>query len=234
MVAGPIKRYEEFLPKLRSISPEWTVDWHRGITRILVGLVKKLAVADLLSAFTNHLNYADVSRAGRPVLLLWLLAFAIKLYFDFSAYSDIAIGSARLFGIRIPENFDWPYGRPNISEFWRHWHISLTNWLFDYVFAPLCKSGPKRSNPYANLVVTMVVSGIWHGAGVNFVIFGLLHGIMLAGHQMWKRSRPVNAPSPIGQLCCSVATFVAVVMTYPFFAMDLRTALLFFQRLIWS
>src|SRR4029077_17929913 len=129
MVAGPIKRYQDFLPKLRSISAEWVVDAHRGFTRILAGLVKKFALADLLTAYTNHLNVQDIAVAHRAVLPLWLLAYGAKIYTDFSAYSDIAIGSARLFGIRVPENFDWPYFQTNIAGFWRHWHISLSSWL---------------------------------------------------------------------------------------------------------
>ena len=137
MVAGPIKRYQDFLPKLRNISLDWVVDWQRGFTRILAGLVKKFAVADVLTAYTNHLNMADIALANRSVLALWIFAYGIKIYADFSAYSDIAIGSARIFGIKVPENFDWPYLQSNISDFWRHWHISLTTWLVDYVFIPL-------------------------------------------------------------------------------------------------
>ena len=236
MVAGPIKRYQDFVPKLRAVSREWTVDWHRGVTRILVGLAKKFAIADLMSAYTHHLNYVDLSRADRAVLPFWLLAFAIKIYFDFSAYSDIAIGSARLFGIKVPENFDWPYGRTNISEFWRHWHISLTNWLFDYIFASLCGRRAKRPKAYANLLVTMLVSGIWHGAGLNFVVFGLIHGVLLVVHQLWKQMRGVRTapPSIAGQFAGAVFTFTAVTLSFAFFAMDLKTALFFFHRLIWG
>ena len=143
MVAGPIKRYQDFLPKLRAPSREWVTDWQRGATRILVGLVKKFAVADALTAYTDHLNAADISRAHRYVLPIWLLAYGVKIYADFSAYSDIAIGSARLFGIRVTVNFDWPYLRTNVAEFWRHWHMSLTSWLFDFIYIPL--GGSRRT-----------------------------------------------------------------------------------------
>ena len=125
MVAGPIKRYQDFIPCLRNPSTDWAMDWNRGITRILIGLVKKFAVADLLTSLTNHLNRTDIAQAERWALPLWLFAYGWKIYFDFSAYSDIAIGSGRLFGLKIPENFDWPYFRTNITEFWRHWHMSL-------------------------------------------------------------------------------------------------------------
>src|SRR5215831_5707856 len=146
-------------------------------------------VADLMTAFTNHLNRQDIAQAQRWVLPIWLLAYGVKIYFDFSAYSDIAIGSARLFGIKVPENFDWPYVRTDISEFWRHWHMSLYKWLVDYVFIPL--GGSRRSQPrvYLNVLITMFLSGLWHGAGLNFVVWGLWHGMLLAIHRFWKNWR---------------------------------------------
>jgi len=186
MVAGPIKRYQDFRPKLIHPSLAWQEDWQQGITRILAGLAKKFLVADLLTAFTNHLNRADIAQAQRWVLPIWLLAYGMKIYFDFSAYSDIAIGSARLFGIKVPENFDWPYLRANISEFWRHWHMSLYRWLVDYVFIPLGGSRASQPRVYLNMLITMFLSGLWHGAGLNFVVWGLWHGMLLAIHRAWS------------------------------------------------
>jgi len=234
MVAGPIKRYQDFLPKLRNIPADWVLDWQRGITRIFAGLVKKFAVADVLTAYTNHLNIADISRAHRAVLLLWLFAYGIKIYTDFSAYSDIAIGSARLFGIRVPENFDWPYLRTNIADFWRHWHMSLTNWLIDYIYIPLGGSRVRSGRVYANVLVTMLVSGIWHGAGVNFIVWGLTHGIMLAVHRAWRQFFP-NPPEPAplrSRLSGWFLTFVCVNLAWAFFCMDMRTAIFFFRKLL--
>jgi alginate O-acetyltransferase complex protein AlgI len=235
MVAGPIKRYQDFLPKLRGISPAWVIDWQRGVTRILTGLVKKFAVADVLTAYTNHLNSGDIRHAYRPVLLLWLFAYGIKIYADFSAYSDIAIGSARLFGIRVPENFDWPYLRTNITEFWRHWHMSLTSWLIDYIYIPLGGSRRAAGQVYANILVTMLVSGIWHGAGVNFIVWGLLHGVLLVIRRIWRQMRPLaqDARPPVGsQLGSWFLTYVAVNFAWAFFCMDVRTAVYFFHRLL--
>ncbi|HXO44246.1 MAG TPA: MBOAT family O-acyltransferase [Candidatus Cybelea sp.] len=233
MVAGPIKRYQDFLPKLRSISREWVVDWQRGVTRILTGLVKKFAVADVLTAYTSHLNWTDISRAQRGILPLWLFAYGIKIYADFSAYSDIAIGSARLFGIRVPENFDWPYLRTNITDFWRHWHMSLTNWLIDYIYIPLGGSRAPGGQVYANILVTMLVSGIWHGAGIHFIIWGLLHGILLAIRRAWRQIRPMPArPRLWSELGSWLLTYVAVNVAWAFFCMDVHTALFFFRRLL--
>jgi alginate O-acetyltransferase complex protein AlgI len=233
MVAGPIKRYQDFLPKLRDIPGEVAVDVQRGFTRILAGLVKKFAIADLLTAYTNHLNVADISHANRAVLPLWLLAYGIKIYTDFSAYSDIAIGSARLFGIAVPENFDWPYCYTNITDFWRHWHISLSSWLMDYVYIPLGGSRVPIPRIYMNLLVTMFISGLWHGAGLNFIVWGVLHGLMLAVHRWW-RHRPSAVPSVrfYAKTFSWLVTFVCVNLAWAFFCMDIHTALYFFRRLI--
>ncbi|HVV01618.1 MAG TPA: MBOAT family O-acyltransferase, partial [Verrucomicrobiae bacterium] len=243
MVAGPIKRYQDFQPKLRAPSLAWDMDWELGITRILAGLAKKFAIADLLTSLTNHLNYADIARAQRWVLPIWLLAYGMKIYFDFSAYSDIAIGSARLFGIKVPENFDWPYLKTNISEFWRRWHMSLYRWLVDYVFIPL--GGSRRAQPrvYLNLLITMALSGLWHGAGLNFVAWGLWHGLLLAVHRMWSRARKSRAAAGIlppgtpdtsaagdmtvGKFASWALTFVMANLGWAFFCMDLHTALFF-------
>jgi alginate O-acetyltransferase complex protein AlgI len=234
MVAGPIKRYQDFLPKVRNPSQDTLENWRLGCTRILAGLAKKFCVADVMTAFTNHLNKADILAAQRWVLPLWILAYGMKIYFDFSGYSDIAIGSARLFGIRVPENFDWPYFQVNIAEFWRHWHISLTRWLMDYVFIPLGGSRVASYHIWANLMVTMLVSGVWHGAGLNFLVWGAWHGALLVAHRIWTQVRgPAPPDRSFSRLALSWAgTFVWVNLGWAFFSMDLSTALLFFRRLL--
>ncbi|HEY2433892.1 MAG TPA: MBOAT family O-acyltransferase [Vicinamibacterales bacterium] len=237
LVAGPIKRFQYFVTGLRSPSRDWPLDWNRGITRILVGLVKKFGVADVLSSLTVHLNAADIPHASRPVLLLWLLAYAGKIYFDFSAYSDIAIGSGRLFGFAIPENFDWPYFRTNIADFWRNWHRSLTRWLTDYVFIPLGGSRAGRWRVSANVMTTMLVSGLWHGASLNFLVWGAWHGGLLVIHRWWvtrRGSRPAAPPTALGRFSSWAATFAAVTCGWAFFAMDLPTAALYFRQLIFG
>ncbi len=234
MVAGPIKRYQDFLPKIRRPATAKADNWRIGLTRIMTGLVKKLAVADAMTSFTDHLNQTDIHNAARWMLPVWLLAYGIKIYFDFSGYSDIAIGSARLFGIRVPENFDWPYLRPNIASFWRHWHISLSSWLTDYVFIPLGGSRVPQPRLLANLFITMLVSGLWHGAGLNFLIWGAWHGVLLCGHRLWTTWRGTRdkSSSPLGYGVSCATTFAAVNIGWAFFAMDLPTASLFFRRLL--
>jgi alginate O-acetyltransferase complex protein AlgI len=235
MVAGPIKRYQDFLPKIRTISSDWILDTQRGFTRVLAGLSKKFGIADLLTAYTNHLNIADIAQANRGLLILWLFSYGIKIYVDFSAYSDIAIGSARLFGIKVPENFDWPYLQTNIMDFWRHWHISLSSWLMDYVYIPLGGSRVPVPRIYFNLLVTMFISGLWHGAGLNFIVWGLLHGLMLAANRWWRhRSGNETSKSVVSAWASWSLTFVAVNFAWAFFCMDIHTALFYFQRLIWG
>jgi alginate O-acetyltransferase complex protein AlgI len=233
MVAGPIKRYQSFLPTLRQPSLDWAQDWNMGITRILAGLAKKFVLADFLTAFTDHLHTSDIAQAQRWVLPIWLLAYGFKIYFDFSAYSDIAIGSARLFGLKVPENFDWPYVTRNIAEFWKHWHISLNRWLLDYVFIPLGGSRKAPPRVLTNLLLTMLLSGIWHGAGLNFVVWGLWHGLLLASHRVWMMWRGARSapPSALGHTLGCMATFVSVNLGWAFFCMDLPTSMYFFKRL---
>jgi alginate O-acetyltransferase complex protein AlgI len=232
LVAGPIKRFQDFLPKLRAEPTDWQHDWERGLTRILTGLAKKFAIADLMTAWTVHLNRHDIALADRRVLLLWLFAYGIEIYADFSAYSDIAIGSARLFGLRVPENFNWPYGRRNIQTFWRCWHMSLTRWLTDYVFIPL--GGTRVSPPrlYFNIFAVMLLCGLWHGAGWNFLAWGLCHAVLLGGHRLWRRLRGAPSTHPAPVFASRVLTFVAVNAAWAFFCMDLPTATLFYRKLL--
>ena len=234
LVAGPIKRFQDFLVALREPSEDWALDFQRGGTRILAGLVKKFAFADLLASLTDHLHAADIQAAPRPVLALWLFAYGWKIYFDFSAYSDIAIGSGRLFGISIPENFDWPYLRTNVAEFWRHWHMSLYRWLVDYVFIPLGGSRAGRARVLANTVVVMLVSGAWHGAGTNFVAWGAWHGGLLAVHRLWRWGPGAAVAAAGGRVWTMVSwvlTYASVNVGWAFFAMDMKTAGLFLARL---
>ena len=233
MVAGPIKRYQDFLPNLLHPSQDFALDWNRGVTRILIGLLKKFAVADLLTAFTDHLNRADISVAPRWILPIWILSYGIHIYFDFSGYSDIAIGSARLFGIKVKENFNWPYLQTNIAEFWGCWHMTLYRWLIDYIFIPL---GGSRVSPiliYRNILLTMMLSGLWHGAGLHFIAWGLWHGALLCSHRLWRNWRgPQTQPHPfVPQLLSWALTFTLVNLGWAFFCMDIHTALFFFHRL---
>ena len=235
MVAGPIKRFQDFLPCIQNPSKDWALDWNRGITRILCGLVKKFMFADFLTSLTDHLNREDVSVAPRWALLLWLFSYGWKIYFDFSAYSDIAIGSGRLFGIKIPENFNWPYFARNIAEFWKRWHISLYKWLVDYVFIPLGGSRGGQAKTLGNIAIVMLVSGLWHGAAFNFILWGAWHAGLLILHRIWTSSpfaQRVTTYPRVWSWFSWVTTYTLVNLGWAFFVMDSSTALLFFKRLI--
>jgi alginate O-acetyltransferase complex protein AlgI len=223
MVAGPIKRFGEFEPELEHARYDGAL-FARGITRILVGLVKKEVVADTFSLWSDKLNTDALHSASRFTVVCWILAYGMKIYFDFSGYSDIAIGSGYLFGIRIPENFNWPYASASITEFWRRWHISLGRWIFDYVYKPLGGSRRGRLRTVTNLIAAFAISGLWHGAAYNFVAWGLWHGIMMVVHRTWQQwdRRPRGS---IWRVAATSITFASVNIGWAFFCMDTRRAL---------
>jgi alginate O-acetyltransferase complex protein AlgI len=219
MVAGPIKRYQDFGPQLDSARFDAAL-FSRGVTRILTGLAKKHVVADTFGLWSDRLNSSLVHTASPLEILFWVLAYGMKIYFDFSGYSDVAIGSAYLFGIHVPENFDWPYKSANIREFWRRWHISLGRWIFDYVYAPLGGSRLGHARTAVNLLVAFAISGLWHGAAYNFLLWGLWHGVCLVVHQLFMLW-PGRPKGRVWSWFSTVLTFVCVTLGWALFCMDL-------------
>jgi len=163
-------------------------------------------------------RFSDGEAAGvsGPEALLGVYAFAFQIYGDFSGYSDMAIGIAHLFGFKLHANFDLPYLSANIAEFWRRWHISLSSWLRDYLYIPLGGSRHGRLRLYAALMTTMLLGGLWHGASWNFVIWGLLHGGVLAGERLWRDVRPAGWPR-LPHALGIVLTFHIVTLSWIFF-----------------
>jgi alginate O-acetyltransferase complex protein AlgI len=178
MVAGPIKRYEQFVPALHKglLTPPLE-DAATGLSRVAIGMVKKWT-ADNLSGWIDFVEpqYAQSSIGHR---WLFLGALALRIYLDFGGYSDMAIGFARMMGIAVPENFNWPYIARSPMEFWRRWHISLSTWIRDYVYIPLGGNRLGLHRRVANAIAAMALCGLWHGAAWNFVIWGIYHGIGL-------------------------------------------------------
>jgi len=205
LVAGPIVRSGDFLPQVarpRSAGPR---DFEIGGMRIAVGLAKKVVLADTLGIYVDRV-FASPEAVGPLYLLLGVYAYAYQIYLDFSGYSDIAIGLARWFGLRIPENFDHPYLAVSPREFWQRWHISLSTWLRDYLYISLGGNRRGRVATLANLFVTMLLGGLWHGAGWNFVVWGAYHGLLLCGHRVLFGARdPAAARLPV--VLRRVATF---------------------------
>lgn len=253
MVSGPIKRFQPFVKQLRSsitYKPEYITD---GFTRIITGLAKKLLIADIVGAYALPLT--DFSKnPGVNTWVLWagVYAYAIRIYFDFSGYSDIAIGCAKLLGFTIPENFNKPYLKRNIAEFWRNWHMSLTSWLTDYIYMPIGKKlmpiiGKKHPLLLATIcqLATMGVSGIWHGAAWHFLIWGLFHGVGLTIHRIYseyitkiKRKNKVikikssNIYNLLGRSLSTIFTFHFVCIGWVFFVLNLNDAIKVIYRLL--
>lgn len=189
LVAGPIVRPHELLPALRALPPLRRDMVGSGLYRIGLGMAKKILVADVIALGVVDPLFADPERFTGIELLIGLYAYTIQIYCDFSAYTDIAIGSARLLGFELPENFRRPYKAASVAAFWRRWHMTLSSWVRDYVYFPM--GGARTDRPwkvYRNLMLTLLILGIWHGASWNFVLYGLLHGTAVCLNR-WQRKR---------------------------------------------
>lgn len=187
LIAGPIVRAYTFLPQIKEkilIIPE---NIKLGLTIISWGIVKKVVFADNIAIFVNTIFANPQNFSSFPIIMA-AIAFGVQIYCDFSAYTDIAIGSARILGFKLPKNFDKPYFARNPTEFWRKWHISLSSWLRDYLYIPLGGNRKGAVRTYINLMITMLLGGLWHGASWNFVIWGGYHGLILAIHRFFSRT----------------------------------------------
>lgn len=221
-IAGPIKRYPDFVQQMKTDQPLRLAYFDEGIPLIIIGLAKKLLLADNLAVFVQ-MGLADPSSFGAPELWLFAWAFAFQIYFDFSGYTDIARGSAMLFGYHIPINFNMPYIAKNISEFWHRWHISLSTWLRDYLFIPMGGSRGSGWKTNRNLMLTMALGGLWHGASWNFVAWGVFHGALLIVHREFARLKaqiPILktiVDSSFGRIASILLTFQMVCVGWIFF-----------------
>ncbi len=233
LVAGPILRSSQFLPEIQKRIHLNLDNFSYGVQLFLLGLVRKVVIADRLALFVDTVfkNPADYSS-----ITLWLavLAYAIQIYCDFCGYSDMAIGVARILGFDIPRNFDLPYLSRSITEFWRRWHISLSNWLRDYLYIPLGGNRHGKVRQYYNLMIVMLLGGLWHGASWNFVVWGGLHGAALAVHKLYSDVVP-RSKKPTAwfyQLFAGVATFTFVCLTWIFFrSSDFSKSMFMLQKL---
>ncbi len=213
LVAGPIVRYADLAPQLSRIPdrPERAA-WVMGCWFFVLGMAKKVLVADLLASqiVTPLWHQAGALDAGEAWLVV--LAYTLQIYFDFSGYSDMAIGLAFLFGFRFPQNFDAPYQSANIAEFWRRWHMSLSFWLRDYLFIPLGGSRGSRWRTAGNLGIVMLLGGLWHGAALPFVVWGLYHGVLLGGYALLKQRGWVPRARPVAVLCTLLSVMLGWVV----------------------
>ncbi|MDX2475067.1 MAG: MBOAT family O-acyltransferase [Candidatus Krumholzibacteria bacterium] len=224
LIAGPVVQQQEMLPQYRASPSRGRRSEYVavGLSFFLLGLFKKVVLADGVAVYAAPVFEAADGGARITFFEAWggALAYAYQIYFDFSGYSDMAIGLARMFGFRLPVNFNSPYQATGIIDFWRRWHMTLSRFLKAYLYIPL--GGNRRGTPrrYFNLMATMVLGGLWHGAGWNFVIWGALHGGLLVLNTMWQQVRPMIASSPARpweKHLGSATTFVMVVMVWIFF-----------------
>jgi alginate O-acetyltransferase complex protein AlgI len=227
LVAGPIVRAAYFLPQLAAPAREKS-PLPAALLLILGGLFKKVIVANYLATDLVDPVFSAPTSYGGPDLLLAAYGYAVQIYCDFSAYSDMAIGLAALVGFRFPANFMQPYRAQRLREFWRRWHISLSSWLRDYLYKPLGGNRKGRLNTYRNLMITMLLGGIWHGAGWKFVMWGALHGGGLGLERLlepWLGRRPL---SPVGRVVATLVVFHFVCLGWIFFrAEDFEVARLY-------
>lgn len=212
VVAGPIVRASDFLPQVDA-RPHIDNDvGARAIFRILLGMTKKLVIADFLNANLVERVFADPGNHSGLEVSVGIIAYTFQIYYDFSAYSDIAIGTAALFGYVLKENFDKPYLAPNLFEFWRRWHMSLGTWLRDYLYIPLGGNRGSRVRQMWNLLVTMVLGGVWHGADMRFVIWGFGHALgEIVTRVWWWTFGRVKDPTRLRTAFNIALTFIFVV-----------------------
>lgn len=216
LVAGPIERASNMLPQFRQ---HFTFDYDRvvsGLRLVLFGLFKKVVIADRLAVYVNEV-YNNPSEYSGIVMIVATVFFAYQIYCDFSGYSDIAIGTARVLGFDLMQNFNHPYLAHSIRDFWRRWHISLSTWFRDYVYIPLGGNRVSLRRNMLNLFIVFVVSGLWHGASWTFIIWGAIHGAYIVIETYIAQKRPDTSRSLLSYAAGMLLTFVIVNITWIFF-----------------
>jgi alginate O-acetyltransferase complex protein AlgI len=225
ILSGPINRAVEMMPQLKQRVRATALEFESGLAQFGMGVIKKIVISDQIAPHVN-LIFAAPGGYDRLTLLQGLLGYTVQIYCDFSGYSDMAIGCARMMGFRFMENFQMPYSAVNITEFWRRWHISLSTWFRDYLYIPLGGNRKGFARTYVNLILTMLLCGLWHGASWNFVFWGGLHGVALASHRVWKSwalpasLRDLPGFRILSNFFSRVSTLGVVVLGWLFFRAD--------------
>jgi alginate O-acetyltransferase complex protein AlgI len=224
LVAGPIERAANLLPQISTIRKTTREQFLDGSILIVYGLFKKVMIGDTAGRYVDHI-FAHMDLYSSWEIVFALFMFSIQIYADFSGYSNIARGTAKLFGFEIMKNFEQPYLSTNITEFWRRWHISLSSWLKDYLYISLGGNRRGVNRTYINLMITMILGGLWHGANWTFIIWGILHGVYLAVHKFMTKGKKIIADNkPLKNLAdilrflpSNIITYLLVVITWLFF-----------------
>ncbi|MDR3714828.1 MAG: MBOAT family O-acyltransferase [Puia sp.] len=219
LVAGPIERPGHLLRQFRDRHDFNWADLSAGMRLMLLGFFKKLVIADRLAFYVDDV-YKNADRVSSGYILIGMIFFSFQIYCDFSGYSDIAVGAARVMGFDLVVNFRRPYFSRNIREFWSRWHISLTSWFRDYVYIPLGGSRTGSARKYLNVGIVFLLSGLWHGAGWNFAVWGAIHALLMMGYLFYQDLRGEDRrrePSRLGHAVGMLATFCLVTVTWVFF-----------------
>ena len=216
LIAGPIERFSSLYPQLQSmVLGQAQRLWSAGFDRLSIGIAQKLLLADSCGRIVDRIAAVD---GQLDLIMSWLfaIAFGLQIYYDFAGYTNMAIGISLLFGIRLSENFLSPYRALSIQDFWRRWHITLSHWFRDYVYIPLGGSANGLTRTSANLFLTMALCGLWHGAGWNYVAWGIGHGLALAGQRIWRTAGLFAMPA----LLSGLITYVTVHFLWVVFRLD--------------
>ena len=240
LVAGPIVRASEFIPQLLQKYKLTKQQFGHAVFLILNGLLKKMVISDFISInFVDRIFEDPLAYTGFENLM-GAYAYAIQIYCDFSGYTDIAIGVALLLGFTLPINFNSPYKATNITDFWRRWHISLSTWLKDYLYISLGGNKKGRIRTYLNLLITMLLGGLWHGASIKFIVWGGLHGVALMFHKIWLKISPFKKIKSAflyisGRIISIIITFHFVVLTWIYFrALDIDSINIIFRKIFYD
>jgi alginate O-acetyltransferase complex protein AlgI len=217
LVAGPIVRATEFMPQLRRPRDPRRVEGARGFTLITGGLFKKVVVANLMATAIVDPVFSAPASASALEIIVAVYGYAVQIYADFSGYTDMAIGCALLLGFRFPDNFDRPYTAVSLQDFWRRWHMTLSRWLRDYLYIPLGGNAGGERRTERNLLITMILGGLWHGAAWTFVVWGAIHGLGLAFERRRFSGRPTWSARPA---VARLITFHIVCLGWVFFRAD--------------
>ena len=231
LVAGPIVKAGDFIPQLHEDRNISLKGLEEGVQIFVFGLFKKLVIADNIALLVDAV-YANPAEFHALTVVLAVAAYSMQIYCDFSGYSDMAVGCARVLGYELCRNFNLPYISKNVTEFWKRWHISLSTWLQEYLYIPLGGNRKGTVRTYVNLMLTMLIGGLWHGAAWTFIIWGGLHGLELVVHKLWIKHRKGSSDSAFGTACSILLTFVFVSLAWVFFrAGSFKTAFLVFKAI---
>ena len=217
LIAGPIVRYKEISNQLINRLDQITAsNIYLGLRRFVIGLSKKVLIANVLGLAVDQIFEIPHAELSSSAAILGLLAYTFQIYFDFSGYSDMAIGLGKMMGFTFPENFNFPYIATNITEFWRRWHITLSNWMRDYLYIPLGGNRNGELRTYFNLFIVFMLSGLWHGASWNFVVWGAFHGMFLVIERLFFLKVLNRIPSVFKIVYC----FIVVSLGWLLFRVD--------------